>query len=204
MDTALLIEIFGYIGSALVVVSMLMSSIVKLRVVNTIGSIVSGTYALIVGAFPLVLMNGCLIVINVYNLFKLLNTNQTYDLIDTTTNDAVVDYFIHRYSNDIQSFFPDFTITESKDKKAYVVCCDGKPAGVLVGEEKEGIFDILIDYSTPEYRDCSVGTFLYAQLASKDIHEVVFSHKLHETHKDYINKVGFVKVNDKYIKKLDK
>lgn len=204
MDTAILIEIFGYIGSALVVISMLMSSIVKLRVVNTIGSIVSGIYALIVGAFPLVLMNGCLIVINVYNLFKLLNTKQTYDLVETTTNDALADYFIHRYSSDIQSFFPEFTLAESKDKKAYVICCDGKPAGVLVGEEKEGVFDILIDYSTSEYRDCSVGTFLYEQLASRNIHEVIFSHKLPETHKDYIDKVGFVKVNDKYVKKLEK
>ena len=52
MDTAMLIEIFGYIGSVLVVVSLLLSSIVKLRVVNTIGSIVSGIYALIVGALP--------------------------------------------------------------------------------------------------------------------------------------------------------
>ena len=72
MDTAMLIEIFGYIGSALVVISMLMSSIVKLRVINILGSIISGTYAIICGAFPLVLMNACLIVINVYNLYKLL------------------------------------------------------------------------------------------------------------------------------------
>ena len=69
MDTAMLIEIFGYIGSVLVVVSMLMPSIVKLRVINTIGSIVSGIYALIVGAFPLVLMNSCLIIINIYNYY---------------------------------------------------------------------------------------------------------------------------------------
>ena len=74
MDTAMLIEIFGYIGSALVVISMLMSSIVKLRVINILGSIISGTYAIICGAFPLVLMNACLIVINVYNLYKLLKT----------------------------------------------------------------------------------------------------------------------------------
>ena len=44
MDTAMLIEIFGYIGSARVVVSMLMSSIVKLRVINIFGSVISGTY----------------------------------------------------------------------------------------------------------------------------------------------------------------
>ncbi len=57
MDTAMLIEIFGYIGSILVVVSMLMSSIVKLRAINTIGSVISGIYAVVCGA----LMNICLI-----------------------------------------------------------------------------------------------------------------------------------------------
>ena len=34
----MMIELVGYLGSALVVVSMLMTSVVKLRVVNTIGS----------------------------------------------------------------------------------------------------------------------------------------------------------------------
>ena len=43
------IEIFGYIGSALVVVSMLMTSVVKLRVINTVGSLISGTYAFSIG-----------------------------------------------------------------------------------------------------------------------------------------------------------
>ena len=80
MDTAMLIEIFGYIGSALVVISMLMSSVVKLRLINVVGSIISGTYAIIVGALPLVLMNACLIIINVINLYKLLKTEQKYPM----------------------------------------------------------------------------------------------------------------------------
>lgn len=71
MNTAILIEIFGYIGSALVVISMLMTSIVKLRVINMIGSVISGIYAVICGAFPLAFMNACLIIINLYNLIKL-------------------------------------------------------------------------------------------------------------------------------------
>lgn len=71
MNTAILIEIFGYIGSALVVISMLMTSIVKLRVINMIGSVISGIYAVICGAFPLAFMNACLIIINFYNLIKL-------------------------------------------------------------------------------------------------------------------------------------
>ena len=202
MDTAMLIEIFGYIGSVLVVVSMLMSSIVKLRVVNTIGSIVSGIYALIVGALPLVLMNACLIVINVYNLFKLLKTKQVYDLVDGEVDDTFVAYFLERYAEDIKTYFPGYAKENLGDKKAYVICCDGNPAGVMIGEEKDGTIDILIDYSTPAYRDCSVGTFLYSKLPAKNIHQLVFAQKLSETHESYMRKMGFVKENDVYIKKL--
>ena len=71
MNTAMLIEIFGYIGTILVVVSMLMSSMVKLRIVSTVGSTVSGIYAMISGALPLALMNVVIVIINVYNLIKI-------------------------------------------------------------------------------------------------------------------------------------
>ncbi|MCR4884486.1 MAG: hypothetical protein K6A68_12995 [Clostridiales bacterium] len=40
MNTQTIIELVGYLGSALVVVSMLMTSVVKLRIVNTIGSFI--------------------------------------------------------------------------------------------------------------------------------------------------------------------
>ena len=73
MDSSLYLELFGYLGSFLVVISMLMSSVIKLRVINITGSIISGTYALIIGSFPLALMNICLIIINVYNVYKLKN-----------------------------------------------------------------------------------------------------------------------------------
>lgn len=38
MSTAMIIEAVGYIGSALVVISMLMSSVVRLRIVNSVGA----------------------------------------------------------------------------------------------------------------------------------------------------------------------
>ena len=82
MDKAMFIEIFGYIGTILVVVSMLMSSMVKLRIVSTVGSTVSGIYALINGALPLVLMNGVIVIINIYNLIKISKTKQENDLVE--------------------------------------------------------------------------------------------------------------------------
>lgn len=41
-----MVEMIGYLGSILVVVSMLMSSVVKLRVINTIGDGIFAAYAL--------------------------------------------------------------------------------------------------------------------------------------------------------------
>ena len=202
MDNATMIEIFGYIGSALVVISMLMSSIVKLRIINTVGSVISGIYAVICGAIPLALMNICLILINIYGLIKLLKTNQVYDLVLGEADDALVSYFLNRYEEDIKSYFPEFEPTRSSGNKAYVVCCDGNLAGVLLGKEKDGVLDILIDYSTPVYRDCSVGAYLYSNVDTNRIHTLRFSEDTSEEHMSYMKKMGFVQENGVFVKKL--
>lgn len=202
MDTSVLIEIFGYLGSALVVVSMLMASVVKLRVINTAGSTISGIYALIIGSFPLALMNFCLIVINVYNLYKLLKTEQQYDLISGIADDDFLNYFLEHYDKDIQIYFPGFEKKKSFDQ-AYIVCCNGNPAGVLLGRQNgDGVLDIAIDYSTPMYRDCSIGTYLYSKLPEKGIHTLCFAQEESQPHISYMRKMGFVKEKDAYVKKL--
>ncbi len=203
MDTAMMIEIFGYIGSTLVVVSMLMSSIIKLRVINILGSIISGTYALIIGSFPLALMNICLIVINVYNLCKLLKSDQKYEMVDGNTSDAYVTYFAEHYKNDIQTHFPGFTMEKSGADKAYIVCCDGNPAGLLVGKNIDnGVFEVVLDYSTPVYRDCSVGKYLYEELPKKGVKKLQAAQNCSKEHESYLKKMGFTKENGVYQKNL--
>ena len=94
----MILEIVGYIGSALVVVSMLMSSIVKLRVINTVGSIISGIYAVLCGALPLALMNACLITINLINLWKLSRKKQEiYEVVETENGNTLLSHFLGSY-----------------------------------------------------------------------------------------------------------
>ena len=66
----ILLEIFGYIGTALIILSMTMKSINKLRVFNLAGSIISVIYSLIIVAWPTVVLNLCLAAINIYHLIK--------------------------------------------------------------------------------------------------------------------------------------
>ena len=64
------LEIFGYIGTALVILSMTMKSINNLRVVNMAGAIISATYSAIIRAWPIVLLNVTLTAINLYHVIK--------------------------------------------------------------------------------------------------------------------------------------
>ena len=202
MSTEFMLEVYGYIGSVLVVVSLLMASVVKLRIFNTLGCIVSGSYALIIGSLPLCLMNGALIFINGYYLIKMFKSKQEYDLIETTVEDGFAQYFLERYAEDIKKFFPGFSGGKNTDS-AFIVCCNGTPASILLGNRTEnGILEVALDYSTPTYRDCSVGKYLYPALGSKGISVLSTNDVQTEAHAAYLTKMGFENQNDVYVKKI--
>ena len=197
------LEIFGYIGSALVVVSLLMASVVKLRIINTIGSVISGTYALIIGSFPLALMNISLIIINLYYLYKLLKTKQQFEIVAGNGNDSFVKYFVDRNKKDIEVFFPGVEFENAENEVAYMVCCNGNPAGVLLGKDLgNGVLDVLVDYSAPAYRDCSVGAYLYANLGEYGVKKLVFTQNKADDHVSYLTKMGFENVDGKFVKNI--
>lgn len=199
----MILEIVGYIGSALVVISMLMSSIVKLRIINIAGSIISGTYAVICGALPLALMNICLIIINAINLVKLLRAKEkAYDLIEVDAHTPLIDYFLKYYNKDIKKYFPDFKRGKSYGDNAFVVCHNGVPAGILLGQQNKNEFEINIEYAIPAYRDCSVGTFLYSKLGKYKIKTLRFVGHLTEGHLPYLKKMGYTQESGIYTKHL--
>ena len=61
------VEMLGYAGTALVVLSFLNRSMLKLRLLNTIGAAVITLYAFLINAWPMVLLNALLAGINGYH-----------------------------------------------------------------------------------------------------------------------------------------
>lgn len=193
MDTAMLIELVGYLGSALVLISMTMSSVVRLRLINMIGSAIFAAYAVVIHSYPTAFMNGCLVLINLSNLLKMTRKDKHYDLIEERADGAFITYFWKYYREDIRKYFPDFDFFQSrKNGRVYVACCDTVPAGFLIGEDKgDGMLEIVADYSTPAYRDCSVGKYLYSKLTEYGIQKLVCSAVQVPRHKEYLMKMGF-------------
>ena len=201
MSTSMIIEMVGYLGSILVVVAMLMPSLVKLRVINSIGAGIFAIYALIIQSYPTALMNVCLVSINIYNLVKLSRTEKHYDLIEEDDNKGVfLAYSLGYYKEDIKNYFPEFDLDKLDFDMSYIICCDATPAGFFLGKKREnGVVDVVLDYTTPAYRDCSVGTYLHSKLPQKGVKKLVYKGCWDKT-VPYLNKVGCVVENGVYVK----
>lgn len=65
------LELFGYLGTALVLISMMMTSLGKLRILNLAGSLISMIYAIAMNTWPVAALNLGLIVINTVQLRRL-------------------------------------------------------------------------------------------------------------------------------------
>lgn len=201
MTKELAIELFGYLGSFIVLVSFLLTSVFKLRVVNTIGSLIFMTYALIIRSYPTAIMNLCLVLINLHFLWKMSHTRNEYDLVEVKHDDSFLQHLLTHYHDDIQKCFPNITSDYSTMNRGYIVTCQEKPVGITLGIENDNNLDLLLDYSIPEYRDFSIGTYLCECLAKKGLKSITYSGPI-DNHMKYLENLGFTKEGNGYRKQL--
>lgn len=198
------VEMIGYTGSALVLISMLMTSVVRLRIINLAGSVIFAGYALIIRSYPTALMNICLAGINIYYLIRIFKESKIYESVKTTPGDGYFSYLLKRNLDDITTWFPEFSIREKEADVAYIICCTSDPACLFLGRNDSGNIEVVLDYATPAYRDTSVGRFLYRYLASEGYTSLIFRQKA-EGHVPYMKKTGYTETGDgSYVLDLQK
>ena len=191
MDIKIIIEMIGYLGSALVLVSMLMTSVVRLRVINLTGSIIFAGYALAIRSYPTAVMNICLAGINIYHLIRIFREKRIYTLVKTDADDGYFSYLLESNDEDIHYWFPEFSVKDTDYDISYLICCESNPACLFLGKEiTPGTVEVILDYATPVYRDTSVGRFLYGYMAHNGYKSLVFKQEAKE-HVPYLNKVGY-------------
>jgi NADH:ubiquinone oxidoreductase subunit 6 (subunit J) len=65
-----MIDIFGYIGTVLILYSFTIENIYKLRLINSIGSVFWIIYGIGIMAGPTILVNSCVLCIHIYWFIK--------------------------------------------------------------------------------------------------------------------------------------
>ena len=196
------LEAFGYIGTALVLISMMMTSVNKLRIVNMSGSVVSMIYAAICNTWPVVFLNLGLLIINAIQLIRLHKHKTSFKAVQTDVNDANVKYFLEYYLKDIKLYFPDFEEESCKGMKTFIVYEGTEAIGILIGQQDGDGVDIALDYVSPKYRDRSVARFLFGHLKDYGIKSLSAMPTNVKTHDDYLGAMGFLRQGEKMVKIL--
>ena len=196
MDKHAILEAVGYFATVLVLISFLMTSVVKLRLINLIGSANFTVYAILIGSIPTALLNFGICAINVYFLVRLLRSEKRTTLVLTEPDGAFLQAFLARYGEDIRKFFPDYAPDKPADA-IYFVCDELTPRGLLMGSrQKDGALLIDVDYAIPAYRDNSIGKFLYPRLLEQ--YSALEFSKVSRKHKKYLLKMGFTKQGGRF------
>ena len=202
MSSSMMIELIGYLGAVLIAISVLIPSVIRLRVFSLIGCIALLIYGVFIRSYPVVVLHSILTVVSIFHLIRLLATQRHFELVNMGKDSGVLEYFLTCYQEDIRKFFPEFQKNVTDFDTAYMVLSDTVPAGVLLGNLKEdGTLDVMLDYATPGYRDCSVGRFLYERLPERGVYRLLLRVRTNDLEL-YLQKMGFEKEDHHFVREL--
>lgn len=186
---------FGYVASAIIALSMTMSSIVKFRWINLVGALSFATYGLFIDAIPVTFLNGFIAVVDIYYLSKIYSKKEHFETLEVLSDNKYLLKFLKFHDKDIQNFFPGFTYKPEMNTISFFVLRNMRVAGIfLAHRENDDTLRVGLDYVITEYRDFKNGHYIYHRLRGKFIGEgfkkvtiLVYSKK----HAKYLKKMGF-------------
>lgn len=188
------LELLGYLASILVAISLMMSSVLKLRLINLAGAIAFFVYGLLIGAYPIAAVNAVIVLVNLYFLYRIYTSKEYFKLLEVDSSSAYLNYFLNFYKVEIEKFIPDYRFAPSDKQLIIFILRDMVPAGLFIGQRSEGgEFKIYLDFVIPSYRDFKIGNYLYHQTQFFQQHGIrkLTSTPQNSIHARYLQRMGF-------------
>jgi GNAT superfamily N-acetyltransferase len=189
------VEWFGYGASVVVGVSLLMTSVVRLRWINLAGSLLFTAYGLLIHAYPVAVLNFAIALINVWHLSRIHRRSDGLTVVPTDPANPVLAEFLRHHEAGIRKFFPDYRANATQADLALLSLRDAQLAGVILGRRfGTGTLDVTLDYVAPEYRDLKVGRHVFVENPAV-LRSLGFTRVAAEAptpdHRAYLERVGF-------------
>ena len=187
-------ELIGYAASALVAVSLLMSNVLRLRVLNLAGALVFVVYAGLTGAWPVLAVNLFVAAIDLWFIVQLKSKKDIFKLMAVNTDNPLLANFLAYYARGIWQFFPDFELAKLKSPRCIFILRNLLPVGLFVYTEEKPDIRIHLDFVADDYRDLKSARFLFNRPQNSETFEG-FSHfaaaSSSAKHTDYLVRLGF-------------
>jgi hypothetical protein len=158
------LEVIGWIGSAVLVWSLLQTQLHRLRVINLVGCIVLIGYNTVNHVWPMVGLNVVLAAINIFYLARMSREKHdasAYEVLEVAGDDTYLRHVLRVHEADIRRYNPDFVYDPFSGDVCYLVLKGDETVGVVIGHDAgNGTAQLLLDWVTPRHRDLSPGEFI--------------------------------------------
>jgi hypothetical protein len=191
------VEVIGYVGSVLVAISLALSDLSRLRVVNLIGAAVFTVYGLLVAAYPVALLNGFIVAVNIVYLVHMMRDRDFFEILDVTGDPGpFVERFLEHHRAEIAQLAPAFDLARLPEPHVLMILRNLEPAGLVVWTDRgDGVARVDLDFAAPRYRDLGCGRWFSRQspawFAERGIRRLE-AYTPQASHARYLEAVGFV------------
>lgn len=190
------VDILGYVASVIIVISLLMKSVLRLRVIGLAGGVLFFIYGLLLQSVPIAGLNLVNVCINLYFITQMLTAKTYFKLLEVDRNSSYLKSFLEFHQSDVARYFPNFEFRPERADLVYLILRDMLPVGLFMTErDASGREVVKIDYVIPGYRDLRAGKFLYSelrqQLPPRGI-TTLYSVPGGDEHGAYLKRMGFV------------
>ncbi|CAL8973583.1 hypothetical protein CELL_01563 [Cellulomonas sp. T2.31MG-18] len=219
-------QVIGWVGSGLVVLSLMQARVLRFRWMNLAGAVVATVYNAVFAIWPFAAMNGAIAVIDVYWLWRLLrerHDSAVYEVVEVAPDDAYLQHVLGVHAEDIAQFrapapapagqagtgggtmvAPGAPVAErgADGRVAFLVVRGDETVGVvLVRRLDEGVGYVELDWVTPRFRDFTPGEFVYRRsgvFAEHGFRRLVAP----AGESDYLTRVGFRHEADGWVREV--
>lgn len=159
------VELVGFIASALILVSLILTSVVRLRIVNAIGAAVFVAYGLLIDSVPVWGMNAAIVVVDLWQLRVLLRNDERIEAVAVPWDSPVLARVLAVHADDVADYAAPAFEGPTAEHSAWMVLRDTTPTSVLLARRlDDGRVRVDLDYATPETRDLRAGRLLHDDL----------------------------------------
>jgi hypothetical protein len=190
-------EGLGYAASLIILVSLLMTNVFRLRVINLAGSLFFALYGWLIGSWPVCLINLVIAGIDGWYLVQALRVSAFFDLQPAASvGPEYLKRFFLFHERDLLAHAPGLTLEDLRDACSCMIFRDLLPVGLFAFRRAGPDAAIVIDYMIPEYRDFKAGRFLYRTKRMYFKEQGIKRFRAvarHPSHPKYLLKNGFVR-----------
>lgn len=165
MTSHVLLNLLGYTASGLIAIAITMSSILWLRIVNLAGASAFAVYGFLIHAYPVAVLNGFVVLVNIYYLSRMLRAKNFLQLLKLRPDSEYLNYFLHFHGTEIAGILPDFKYRPVENQVTLFILRDCVPVGVFIAEQQDSVLRVTLDFVIPGYRDLKIGRFLFHEQA---------------------------------------